>query len=51
MPGKCACADCGHEQDSMDPCERCGSVRVVLVRLLEELFGPDWRAAFPKGGD
>lgn len=44
--GQCACADCGHEQRSMDPCEECRSVRVVLVSVIEDLCGKDWRDAF-----
>jgi hypothetical protein len=42
----CACADCGHEQRDMDPCGRCRSVRVVLVTVIRELLGEDWRSAF-----
>lgn len=42
----CACASCGHEQCTMDPCEKCGSVRTVLISVLEETFGADWRENF-----
>lgn len=42
----CVCAECGHEQPSMDPCGRCRSVRVVLVSAIRLLFGDDWRSAF-----
>jgi hypothetical protein len=42
----CVCADCGHEQASMDPCGRCRSVRVVLVTVIRDLFGENWRDAF-----
>jgi len=42
----CVCADCGHEQPTMDPCAKCGSVRVVLVKVIRELFGEDWRSNF-----
>ena len=30
----------------MDPCERCHSVRVVLVSVLEDVCGKNWRDAF-----
>ena len=51
---ECVCADCGHEQalvpgpgaGGMGPCERCRSARVVLVTVIRELFGDDWRDAF-----
>ena len=39
----CACCDCGHEQMNMDPCEKCGSLRVVTVDFLDEVAGPNWR--------
>lgn len=42
----CACADCGHEQPTMDPCACCRSVRVVLVSVIRNLFGANWRDAF-----
>jgi predicted nucleic acid-binding Zn ribbon protein len=43
------CSKCGHEQDSMDrPCDACGSVRVVLVSVIAELFGSAWRSTFAK---
>lgn len=45
-PKTCACADCGHEQITMDPCEACSSVRVVLISVLVECFGTNWRDAF-----
>ena len=44
-PG-CVCADCGHEQSTMDPCESCRSVRTVLVTVVRGLFGENWRDAF-----
>lgn len=44
-PG-CVCADCGHEQSTMDPCAKCRSVRVVLVTVIIDLFGENWRDAF-----
>lgn len=51
---ECVCADCGYEQPivpgpgsgGMGPCERCRSVRVVLVTVIRELFGENWRDAF-----
>lgn len=44
-PG-CVCADCGHEQSTMDPCESCRSVRTVLVTVVRDQFGENWRDAF-----
>lgn len=46
QPLGCACADCGHEQSTMDPCAKCRSVRVVLISVLRDLFGEDWRSNF-----
>jgi protein-arginine kinase activator protein McsA len=39
------CAECGTERDDMKPCEKqdCKSVRVVLISVVEGLFGKDWR--------
>ena len=38
------CGDCGHEQSSMSkPCENCGSVKVVLISIIEQELGPNWR--------
>jgi len=45
---KYACAECGFEQDLMNRCQNCGSFRVVLISVLEELFGIDWKSAFDK---
>ena len=42
----CVCADCGHEQLTMYPCERCNSARVVTFSVARELFGDNWRDAF-----
>ena len=42
----CACAECGHEQPAMDPCAKCRSVRVVLIKVIRDLFGEDWRKNF-----
>jgi hypothetical protein len=42
----CVCAECGHEQPTMDPCAKCRSVRVVLIRVIRDLFGADWRENF-----
>ena len=46
---KYICADCGHEQDSMDRrCDDCESVRVVVKGLVETV-GVDWRSTcFPR---
>lgn len=38
-----ACAECGHEQSTMEKCEDCRSFRVVLIAVLEENFGENWR--------
>lgn len=44
---KYVCADCGHEPDSMDTtCPSCGSVRVVLRSVIENIVGPNWRETF-----
>lgn len=42
------CADCGTERKDMNSCEVCKSVRVVLISVVEDLFGPDWKKAFEK---
>ena len=42
----CVCAECGHEQETMDPCQKCRSVRVVLISAVRDLFGENWRDAF-----
>jgi hypothetical protein len=43
---ECVCAECGHEQARMDPCNHCRSVRVVLISVVRNLIGPNWRSAF-----
>jgi len=43
---ECVCAECGHEQATMDPCSHCRSVRVVLISVVRDLIGPNWRSAF-----
>ncbi len=48
---ECVCSECGHEQASMDPCKKCGSVRVVLVSVVRELCGEDWRNNFAQDPD
>lgn len=41
------CAECGHEQDSMDRrCDHCKSRQVVLISVVAQLFGADWRQSF-----
>lgn len=40
------CADCGHEQETWDNCAKCQSIRVVLISVVEEVFGPDWKKTF-----
>lgn len=42
----CVCAECGHEQSTMDPCGHCRSVRVVLISVVHDLLGPNWRSTF-----
>lgn len=44
------CCECGHEQPDMDPCSKCRSVRVVLVSVVRDLFGEDWRRNFEPDG-
>ena len=46
--GKFVCAECGCETNtSMEkPCVACGSVKVVLLSLAEQLFGKNWRECF-----
>ena len=48
MAKEAVCASCGHEQDDMRACKACGSIRVVLVSIIEANFGSDWRSAFEK---
>ncbi len=43
---KCVCSECGHEQDNMDCCGNCRSVRVILQSVAEQILGPNWRKAF-----
>ncbi len=49
------CADCGHLQAEMlQPCGACKSRRVVLLSIIVEHFGEDWRRCFdtpPKSAD
>jgi predicted ATP-dependent serine protease len=45
-----ACAECGHEQSTMDRCAKCRSVRVVLQSVIRDLFGEHWRDAFKDDG-
>lgn len=42
------CAECGCETNvSMEkPCSACGSIRMVLVSVIEDTFGENWRDAF-----
>jgi len=44
---KWVCADCGDEyaEDTV-PCAKCGSNRVVLISVIEEMLGPNWRSSF-----
>ena len=46
--GTFVCAECGCETNtSMEkPCVKCGSVKVVLLDLVEQLFGKNWRECF-----
>jgi hypothetical protein len=34
----------------MDPCAKCRSARVVLVSVVQYLFGLDWRRNFEPNG-
>ncbi|HSX22415.1 MAG TPA: hypothetical protein VLE97_06520 [Gaiellaceae bacterium] len=44
----CVCGECGHEQDSMDRCGKCGSFRTVLLSVVVREFGENWReTCFP----
>lgn len=41
------CADCGTEKATMQgTCDNCGSVRIVLISMVEQIAGPDWRDNF-----
>jgi hypothetical protein len=42
------CAECGCETNTSmgKPCSACGSARVVLVSVIEDTFGENWRDAF-----
>jgi hypothetical protein len=46
--GTFVCAECGCETNtSMEkPCVACGSVKVVLLSMVETLFGKNWRDCF-----
>jgi hypothetical protein len=47
-----ACADCGTEKDTMKgTCDKCGSVRIILISVIEEHFGKDWRDNFEPNPD
>lgn len=44
MNHRFVCADCGHEQaEMMKPCEACNGGRVVLISMIEQAVGKDWR--------
>ena len=46
-PKEWVCADCGLEtNEDSGPCANCGSARIVLQSMAEELLGSDWRKAF-----
>jgi len=46
---KYVCCDCGHTQDEMTSCARCGGLRTVLLSFIVEHFGPEWRKNFEDG--
>jgi DNA-directed RNA polymerase subunit RPC12/RpoP len=46
MINEYVCAKCGHEQDSMNRCDRCNSSRVVLISVAKEIAGENWRDCF-----
>ena len=46
------CADCGTEKDTMKgTCDKCGSVRIVLISVIEGIAGPNWRDNFEPNPD
>jgi hypothetical protein len=54
MPDKndYVCADCGTEKDTMQgTCDSCGSVRIVLLSMIEQIAGPNWRDSFEPNPD
>ena len=40
------CADCGHEQNTIQKCEKCQSFRVILLKVAKELFGENYKDCF-----
>ena len=52
MKNDYACADCGAEKDTMKgTCDNCGSVRIILISMIEESFGKNWRDNFKPNPD
>ena len=47
MPGnprQIVCTNCLHRQRRLlEPCEKCGSHRLVHVHFLIQQLGPDWK--------
>lgn len=43
-----ACGECFHMQDSMEPCQKCGSVRTVRRSFIEEITGRDFQDDCPR---
>ena len=51
-PLEWACADCGTEKAHREGvCGNCKSVRIVLVSMIEQLMGSDWREKFEPTDD
>ena len=46
--GNYVCAECGCETNTsmQKPCTACGSIRVVTLSVVENLFGKNWRDCF-----
>lgn len=47
------CADCGTEFPASEKpmhCINCGSLRVITIKVAEEIAGENWRDCFKPGG-
>lgn len=43
------CSSCGHEQEASDTnCEKCGSERILLIKVAKALFGKRWKNRLSK---
>ena len=46
------CLDCATDKSTMKgTCDNCGSVRISLISVVEEVAGPDWRDNFEPNPD